>query len=342
MVDARFFARQGPTSLRRLAEISGAGLKDDADGDRVVETVAALADADGTALSFLDNRKYAPQLADTRAGAVMVHPRFAESAPAGCAILTSEDPYRAYAHCAQYLHPDPAVKAGAHPAAVMDPAAKVDPSAEIAAGAVIAAGADIGAGCVIGPNAVVGAGVVIGAGTRLGPNASVEAALIGARCLLHPGVRIGARGFGFAMGPQGHLSVPQLGRVIIGDDVEIGANSTIDRGAGPDTVIGDGCRIDNLVQIGHNVRLGRGVVVVAQSGVAGSSTVGDFAALGAQAGVAGHLAIGAGARLAAQCGVMRDVAPGESVGGSPAVGFRDWMRQTAFLKAAVTRGREKS
>lgn len=338
MVDPRFFAQQGPTPLRRLAEISGAALKDDADGDRRVATVAALADADETTLSFLDNRKYAPQLAKTRASAVVVHPRFADSAPPGCAVLLSEDPYRAYAHCAQYLHPDPVPQPGAHPRAVIDPAARIDPSAEIAAGAVIAAGAEIGAQSVIGPNAVIGPGVVIGAETRIGANASVEAALIGARCLLHPGVRIGARGFGFAMGPQGHLSVPQLGRVLIGDDVEIGANATVDRGAGPDTVVGDGCRIDNLVQIGHNVRLGRGAVVVAQSGVAGSSTVGDFAALGAQAGVAGHLTIGAGARLAAQCGVMRDVAPGESVGGSPALGFRDWMRQAAFLKAAIRKG----
>jgi len=324
--------------LRQLAQVSGATLRREDAGERIVATVAALSEADETALSFLDNKKYASQLASTRAGAVVVHPRFADGAPQDCAVLVSDDPYRAYALCAQHLHPDPAPRAGVHPAAFVDAAARIDPSAEVGPGAVIAAGAEIGARCVIGPNAVVGAGVMIGEETRLGAHASVEAAVIGARCLLHPGVRIGARGFGFAMGPQGHLSVPQLGRVVIGDDVEIGANSTIDRGAGPDTVIGDGCRIDNLVQIAHNVRLGRGVVVVAQSGVAGSSTVGDFAAVGAQAGVAGHLSIGAGARLAAQCGVMRDVAPGESVGGSPAVGFRDWMRQVAFLKAAIRKG----
>ena len=338
MVDPRFFAQAGPTALSVLAEVSGAALSDATHGALAVETIGALGDAGPEALSFLDNKKYAPALKTTRAGAVVIHSRFLRDVPEGCGVLLSDDPYRAYARCAAYLHPVSDSTGGVHPSAFVADSAVVDPSAEISPGAVIEAGAEIGAKCRIGPNAVIGAGVVLGDATVIGANATVSHAVLGARCEIHPGVRIGTRGFGFAMGAQGHESVPQLGRVMIGDDVEIGANATIDRGAGPDTVIGDGCRIDNLVQIAHNVTLGRGCVVVAQSGVAGSTKVGDFAALGAQSGVAGHLTIGPGAKLAAQCGVMRDVAPGEAVGGSPAVGFRDWMRQTAWLKAAIRKG----
>jgi UDP-3-O-[3-hydroxymyristoyl] glucosamine N-acyltransferase len=155
---------------------------------------------------------------------------------------------------------------------------------------------------------------------------------IGERVILHPGVRIGQDGFGFAPGAQGHTKVPQLGRVLIGDDVEIGANSTIDRGAGPDTVIGAGTKIDNLVQIGHNVSIGRGCLIVALVGISGSTKIGDFVMIGGQAGVAGHLKIGDGARIAAQSGVSRDLAPGATVAGSPAEDARAFWRDLAFLR----------
>lgn len=337
MVDPRFFGRRGPTTLTDLAAAAGATLADAAVGARMVSTVGALGEADADALSFLDNKKYAPALETTKAGAVVVAPRYADRAPAGCAVLISDDPYRAFARAAAFLHPPIAPSSGVQTGAHVDPTAMVGAHVSIAAGAVVGEGASLGDGVVIGPNAVVGRKVTIGPGTEIGANASLEFCDVGASCLIHPGARIGTRGFGFAMGAQGHETVPQLGRVLVGDHVEIGANATVDRGAGPDTVIGDGCRIDNLVQIAHNVRLGRGCVVVAQSGVAGSSRVDDFAALGAQSGVAGHLRIGAGAKLAAQCGVMRDVAPGEAVGGSPATGFRDWMRETAWLRRAAKR-----
>ena len=190
--------------------------------------------------------------------------------------------------------------------------------------------AKIAPGCVIGANSVIGAGCVLGEGTRIGSNVSIVCSLIGERVLIHSGVRIGQDGFGFAMGEE-HLKVPQLGRVVIGDDVEIGANTTVDRGSGPDTVIGTGSKIDNLVQIAHNVHLGRGCVIVAQAGISGSTKLDDYVVVGGQSGLTGHLHLGTGAQVAGNSGVMRDVGPGETVGGSPAVPIRDWHRQTVAL-----------
>jgi UDP-3-O-[3-hydroxymyristoyl] glucosamine N-acyltransferase len=209
----------------------------------------------------------------------------------------------------------------------------------IEAGVVIGAKAVIGDGCWIEANAVIGRGVTIGATSRIGANATISHAEIGSGTRLYPGVRVGQDGFGFAIDPAGHVKVPQLGRVIIGDHVEIGANSCIDRGAGPDTVIGHGTWIDNLVQIGHNVKIGRGCVLVAQSGVAGSTTLEDYAVLAALAGVAGHLKIGMGARIGAKSGVMKDVPAGEEQLGAPAMPVKEFMRQVIALKR-LTKGQK--
>ncbi|NNG05415.1 MAG: UDP-3-O-(3-hydroxymyristoyl)glucosamine N-acyltransferase, partial [Inquilinus sp.] len=244
-------------------------------------------------------------------------------------------PYKAFAHIARAFYPRPAAVAGIAAGAVVDPAARVDPTAEIGAGAVVGARAEIGARCRIGPNAVIGAGVVVGEDSEIGPNASLSHCLIGCRVRIYPGVRIGQEGFGFAMDPGGHVTVPQLGRVLVEDDVEVGANSTVDRGAGPDTVIGRGTMIDNLVQIGHNVQIGPGSVLAAQAGIAGSTRLGKFVVLAGQAGVAGHLSLGDGARVGAQAGVIRDLPGGTDVWGTPALPSRQFWRRYAKLTRLI-------
>lgn len=331
MADPRFFATSGPFTLAHLAEISGATLSDGANPDLQFSDVAPLDMAGPGTMSFLDNRKYAGLFQTSKAGGAVIHPDMQSRAPAGIALLLSDDPYRAYAHIAQAFHPVMAPVAWTAPSAWVDPSAVIGEGCRIEPGAVIGARVEIGQRCRIGANAVIGDGVVIGDECIIGASATIQVSLIGRRVNIYPGARIGQDGFGFAMGGKGHLKVPQLGRVIIGDNVEIGANTTIDRGAGPDTVIGDGCMIDNLVQIGHNVQLGRGCVIVAQVGISGSTQLGDFAAAGGQVGIAGHLKIGAGVRIAAQSGVMRDIGPGETVGGSPAVPMTDWLRQCATV-----------
>jgi UDP-3-O-[3-hydroxymyristoyl] glucosamine N-acyltransferase len=331
MADPRFFTRAGPFRLGDLALIGRATLHADADPDRSFADVAPLDAAEADQISFLDNKKYVDVFSGSRAGACVVHPSLADRAPAGMALLLSDHPYRSYALIAQAFYPRPVSNPGVAPTATVAPTAKVDPTAQIGPGVVIGDRAEIGARCLIEPNAVIGDGVVIGDDTVIGANASLSHCILGKRIKIYPGVRIGQDGFGFAIDPAGHVKVPQLGRVIIHDDVEVGANTTIDRGAGPDTVIGRGCMIDNLVQIGHNVEIGQGSVIVAQAGVAGSSKLADFVVLAAQAGIAGHLKIGAGARIAAQSGVMRDVGPGEEVGGAPAMPIRQFWRMQARL-----------
>jgi UDP-3-O-[3-hydroxymyristoyl] glucosamine N-acyltransferase len=313
MPDPRFFRSAGPFPLGRLAEIAGATLAPGVDPQRPIASVAPLDTAGPDDISFLDNRKYVDAFAASRAGACVVAPALADRAPAGMALLLTPKPYKGYALIAQAFFPAPVARPGIAATAAIDPTA------------VIAAGVEIG------PNAVIGAGVVLGERSVVGPGASLTHCLVGARVTIYPGARIGQDGFGFAMDAEGHVRLPQLGRVVIEDDVEVGANSTIDRGAGPDTVIGRGAMIDNLVQIGHNVQVGRGAVIVAQAGVAGSTKLGDFAVLAAKAGVAGHLTIGAGARIAANAGVMRDVDPGAEVVGSPAIPKRQFFRQQVML-----------
>lgn len=332
MADPRFFERKGPHSLSALATLSGADLADPESAGMLIEDVGPLEDAGPSVLSFLDNIRYKDSFRATRAGACVVAPKMAAFARPGMPLLVSPNPYKAYALIAQAFYPD------VFPAARIAPGAHVAPSASIGAGCVVDAGAVIGDDAEIGPGswvescAVVGPGVKIGQKCRIGPNASVSHALIGDGVRLYPGARVGQDGFGFAIDPAGHVKVPQLGRVIIGDHVEVGANSCIDRGAGPDTHIGAGTWIDNLVQIGHNVKVGKGCVLVSQCGIAGSAVLEDYVVIAGQVGVGGHLTIGRGARIGAQAGVMRDVPAGEEQLGAPAIPAREFMRQVASLK----------
>jgi UDP-3-O-[3-hydroxymyristoyl] glucosamine N-acyltransferase len=335
MADPRFFERAGPFTLTALAALSGATLLDEGAGDRVMTDVASLETAGPDEVTFLDNRKYLAAFEQSRAGAAFIAKDLAARAPAGMAVLVSGQPYKAYALAAQAFYPEPRITPGVAASARIEPSATVPADCEIGAHVVIGAGARLGARCRIGANAVIGAAVELGDDCHVAANVTVSHCVIGARVVLHPGVRIGQAGFGFAPDPARPVKVPQLGRVMIGDDVDIGANTTIDRGSGHDTVIGAGTMIDNLVQIGHNVRIGRGCVLVAQVGIAGSTELGDYVMVGGQAGMIGHLRIGNGVRIAAQTGIARDVAAGETVSGSPAMPHTEWLRIQAMLRRLV-------
>ena len=332
MADPRFFRASGPFTVAEIAARTGAAIAGAAESGRLLRDVAPIDAAGPEHLTFLDNRKYLPAFRQTRAGAAFALPGLAKEAPAGLTLLLTTQPYRAYALAAQSFYPDPSPAPGIADTAVIDPTAKLGEGSRIDAHAVIAAGVEIGQRCHIGANSVIAAGCVLGDDVRVGANATLSHCLIGSRVRLYPGVRIGQDGFGFAPDPAGHVKIPQLGRVIIEDDVEIGANTTIDRGAGPDTVIGAGSMIDNLVQIGHNVQIGRGCVLVAQVGISGSTRLGDFVMIAGQGGLSGHLSIGSGARIGPQAGIMRDVAPGETVIGSPALPVKEFFRQVATLQ----------
>jgi UDP-3-O-[3-hydroxymyristoyl] glucosamine N-acyltransferase len=332
VADPRFFSVAGPFTAAEIARRTGAELGGAAEGERLLRDVSALETAGPEELSFFDNRKYLPAFRQTRAGAAFVRPAFAGEAPRGLTLLMTEQPYHGFARAAQAFYPEAPPQPAIAASAVIDPTARLGEGCAVDAHAVVGPRVEIGRRCHIGANSVISAACILGDDVRVGANVSISHSIIGARVRLYPGVRIGQDGFGFAPDPKGHVKIPQLGRVVIEDDVEIGANSTIDRGAGPDTVIGAGTMIDNLVQIGHNVQMGRGCVLVAQAGISGSTRLGDYVVVFGQGGLAGHLTIGSGARIGAQAGVMRDVAPGESVIGAPALPQKEFFRQVAALQ----------
>ena len=339
--DPRFFPAAGPFSLAQLADIAGAAIEGSADADSVFTDVAPLDEADANTISFLDNKAYVAQYRQTAAGCCIVDPRYVAEAPAGMSCLVTDTPYLAYARVAEAFHPDiedSYCPVSSEPA--IHPSARIGSGTVLGAGSIVGPDAVIGSDCRIGPNAYIGGSVLIGDRCRIGPSVSVRFAVVGDNVSLFAGVRIGEPGFGFAVSSTGAVTVPQLGRVLVEDHVEVGANCTIDRGAGPDTVVGAGTRIDNLVQIGHNVRIGKGCIIVAQTGIAGSCKIGNGVQLGGQVGLAGHLNIGDGVRIAAQSGVIRDVEAGLTIGGTPAVPLRDHFRRIAALaRLAGEKGR---
>jgi len=349
MTDPVFFRPSGPLDLAEVARLVGGRI---ASGDPAVTVnrVAPLDQAGPGDLTFFENPRYLARFKATTATACIAAEKHAAAAPEGTAVIVAAQPYRAIALVMQRLFPDatrlrgPWGDDGVSPAAHVHPTARLEDGVTVEPGAVIGAGAEIGAGSRISANAVIGAGVRFGRDGFVGPSASVTHALVGNRVTIHAGARIGQDGFGFAMGAGGHLKVPQIGRVVIQDDVEIGANTTIDRGSNRDTVIGEGTKIDNGVQIGHNVTIGRHCVLVAQTGISGSTELGDFVALGGQAGIAGHLKIGAGAQISGASSVKDDVPAGERWVGVPAQPIRGWMREQSAVKrlAAATKGERES
>lgn len=342
MADPSFFDKAGTFALQELAERTGARIREDqAQGsEKVVKDVAPLSSAGPEELTFLDNRKYRNDFLNSRAGACFVTEEMAKLAPETMICLITPAPYKAYARAAAIFYPFAFPAPHISERANIHPSAKISENCVIEAGACIGEGATLGEGCWVEHGAVIGRNVQIGPGGRIGPNASVTHAIIGKNANIYPGARIGQDGFGFAIDPAGHVKVPQLGRVIIGDNVEIGANTTIDRGAGPDTVIGSGTWIDNLVQIGHNVVIGKGCIIVAQVGISGSTHIGDYVAIGGQVGIAGHLKIGQGAKIGAQSGVMRDIPPGEEQLGSPAFPIKQTMRQISALNRLIQKKKD--
>jgi UDP-3-O-[3-hydroxymyristoyl] glucosamine N-acyltransferase len=337
--DPRFFPIARPIALSKIA--AAAGLPPGADGARHFTGVSPLDAAGPQEVAFLEGRRMLAALRETRAGAVLVAPAAAKDVPEGCVALVTDTPQLAYARVAALFHPPPVPLAGIHPTACVAPDATIGAGTEVGPFALVGAGAEIGEGCTIGPHAVVGAGCVLGAGSVLRAHASMEYCIAGAGVVLHQGARVGNEGYGFVTTKTGeHVTVPQLGRVILGDGVEIGANACVDRGAGGDTVLGPGTRLDNLVQIGHNVKTGRGCVIVAQVGIAGSVVLGDYVVVAAQAGLAGHIKVGAQARIGAQAGVMNDVPPAIDVVGSPAWPARETLRAFARLRQLAATKRD--
>ncbi|SON54944.1 UDP-3-O-acylglucosamine N-acyltransferase [Hartmannibacter diazotrophicus] len=349
MSDPKFFHPVRSLTAAEIAEFVGGTLAS-GDPETRIDAVAPIGDAGPGQLTFLDNPRYAPQLRETRAAICICAAKYAAMAPEGVAVIVAAAPYRASAQVVQALFPDATKLKGSfgnegiHPSAVVDPSARLEAGVTVEPGAVIGPEVEIGSGTVVCANAVIGKGVRIGRDGYVGPGASVLYALVGNRVILHPGCRIGQDGFGFAMGPGGHLKVPQIGRVIIQDDVEIGANTTIDRGSNRDTIIGEGTKIDNAVQVGHNVVVGRHCVIVSQSGISGSTRLDDYVALGGQAGLSGHLHIGMGAQVAGNSGVADDIPAGERWMGSPAKPIRQFMKETRTLRklAAAASGEKDS
>ena len=300
--------------------------------DTIVDSVATLANAGPTALSFLSNPAYKPQLAETRAAAVIVKPADADDCPV--AAIIHDDPYACYARIAALIYPVPAPQAGIHASAIVAAGAQVDDSAHIAANAVVEANVVIGPGCSIGPGSYVGPGCVIGAGTRLHANVTfVRAVSIGERGLIHPGAVIGGDGFGNAMTAAGWVKVPQVGGVRIGDDVEIGCNTTVDCGAIDDTVIGNGVRIDNLCMIAHNVRIGDHTAMAGNTAIAGSTTIGARCLFAGKSGAVGHVTICDDVIVMGKAMVTKDIStPGPYASSFAAEPAKDWSKNVARIR----------
>ena len=348
MSDPLFFRPASGLTLGEIAELTGASPRPGAPLDRRVSDVAPLDRAGPADLAFLDSPRYADQLGSTHAGICLVSERFADRASPHVAVLIAPQPYRAFVEATRALYPDAIRPSSLFEASGAAPGAHVHPSARLEQGVVVDPAAidgpraEIGAGTVLQAGAVIGPAVRIGRDCTIGAGSSLTHALIGDRVVVHPGCRIGQDGFGYVMGAGGHLKVPQVGRVILQDHVEIGAGTTIDRGANRDTIIGEGTKIDNLVQVGHNVVIGRHCILVAQTGISGSVTIGDFVVLGARVGINNHVRIGEGAQIAATSIVNDDVPPGARWGGIPAKPARIWFREMKLLEQMALRSGKRS
>jgi UDP-3-O-[3-hydroxymyristoyl] glucosamine N-acyltransferase len=345
MAQPIFYKRPPSSTLAEIAALTKAQLADPSRGGREIRGLASLDEAGPTHLAFFDNLKYADQLATTKAGACLVSARFEAQVPAHVAVLRAAQPFHAFVQIARLWHED-ALRPqswfgteGIAPSAIIDPTAHLEDGVIVDPLVVIGPRVEIGAGTVIGAGAVIGADVKIGRDCNVGAKTTIQFALIGNNVLIHPGCNIGQDGYGFIFfGPEGHVKVPQTGRVLIQNNVEVGAGSTIDRGSLRDTVIGEGTKIDNQVQVGHNVTIGRHCLLAAQIGLAGSLTIGDNVALGAKVGINNHLKIGDGAQVTAMSAVKDDIPPNGRWGGHFAKPTKQWFREILAVERLVRDG----
>lgn len=337
MIDPRFHDRIGALPFAELARRAGhseLALGEAADVE--IGTVADLADAAPDALSFIARAQYRAALAETRAAVVLADPKLDIMAPTGVHLVRCTDPYDVFIDMVEVLFPDATrsvARRSAMPANV--DSYLLEDGVVLGRGVVIGAGAQIGRDTVLGPNVVIGAGVTIGRNCVIGAGCVIECAHLGNGVVLQPGVVIGGEGFGFTLGAAERKKIPQLGRVIIQDGVELGANTTVDRGTLIDTVIGEGSKIDNLVQIGHNCRIGRNCVISGTSALGGSTVLEDGVIMGGGVKTSGHLTLGAGTIVLAGSGVIRSFPAGSNIGGTPAQDAKAAKRELAALKRLV-------
>lgn len=329
-----FFNKPTPLSLKAIYDLAGIEIPSSI-SDEVFHDVAPLSMANKNDISFCHSVKYLKELSITKAGVVVVPPELKDKVPSTAIALESPAAYRVFGKICSAFYPRAMPKQDISPLASIDPSATVGANTQIEPFVVIKKNARVGANSFIKAHTVVSEGVVIGDNAYIEENVTLAHCIIGKDAYIKSGARIGQSGFGFHMDEKGHFDIPQLGCVKIGDDVQIGANTTIDRGSQEDTVIGNQVRIDNLVQIAHNVVIGDGSVLVAQVGVAGSTTLGKFVIAAGQVGIAGHIKIGNFVKIAAQSGIMRNVGDNETVAGSPAIPVTDWHRQTVILKQLI-------
>ena len=332
MADSRFYDNRGPFTLADVCAHAGVTVPANASPAARIFDVATLEGAGAQHLAFCAGKASRGALAKTKAGFCFIG-KDAEpvEAPVGTVGLPCGSAQHAFAAALNLFYPDNMLSVWSQQTAI-DPSAKIGADVTLAPGVVVGPNAEIGDRSRIGPNTVIARGVAVGRDCQIGANVTIANSYIGDRVVILPGAQIGQPGFGFASGANGHTKIPQIGRVIVQDSVEIGACCTIDRGALGDTVIGEGTKIDNLVQIGHNTHLGRHCVIVSQVGISGSCQIGDFVVMGGQAGIADHATIGDGARLAGRTGVFPGhLKGGQDYGGVPARPVKDWLREMALM-----------
>ena len=332
MVDKIFYKHKEKKSLSDIAQLIGAELITKEKSAELIENVCSIESAGTEDICFYYDKKNKSLAEKIRAKACVTTKELSGLVPSGVAILITDNPKLAFITLLSSYYEEYRPVAKIEPDAHISDSAQLGKNCYIGHNAVIEDEVVIGDNCIIEANAVIARGCKIGNNCRIANNASLAYCLMGNDCYIYTGARIGQDGFGFSVVNGRHQRIPQVGRVIIGNDVEVGANTCIDRGALDDTIIGDGTRIDNLVQVAHNDKIGKCCILVSQTGIAGSCTLGDYVVCGGQAGLADHLTVGSGAQIAAQSGVMRDIEPGAIVMGSPTVPFKDFMRQVAFLQ----------